>query len=338
MFNLGSIRPAHPRLAALTWGAEDIAAVVGATANKEPDGAMDAALPAVPLALPVCRWLNAEVTAIDTLYADFRDAGGAGSLDAASLAPRRFHAGRLAIHPDQVARHQPRLCAVEAEVAGAQDRGDAFDANPDLGTIGIDGKMYDIPHLKQARTRRWPRWEKTTGRIATPSFRNARKTLNSIREGVRAVVRKFDDDYWLARDEDGKFPREFHRAMAEAGWLGITMPEEYGGSGLGVTEAAIMMHEVASNGGGMAAASTVHINLFGPHPIVVFGTEEQKSRMDSAAGRGQDQVLLRLHRAGRGPQHHAHQDLRREGAGRLHGARPEGLDLDRAGGVERSCF
>ena len=100
----------------------------------------------------------------------------------------------------------------------------------------------------------------------------------AIRDGVSAVVRSFDDEYWLARDDDGKFPHEFHRAMAESGWLGITMPPEYGGAGLGVTEAAIMMHEVASHGGGMAAASTVHINLFGPHPIVVFGTPEQRQR------------------------------------------------------------
>ena len=64
--------------------------------------------------------------------------------------------------------------------------------------------------------------------------------LDAIREGVRAVVSRFDDEYWLERDEDGKFPFEFHRAMAEGGWLGITMPEEYGGSGLGVTEAAII--------------------------------------------------------------------------------------------------
>jgi acyl-CoA dehydrogenase len=100
----------------------------------------------------------------------------------------------------------------------------------------------------------------------------------AIREGVRTVVRQFDDTYWLTRDEDGAFPHEFHRAMADAGWLGITMPVDYGGAGLGVTEAAIMMHEVASHGGGMAAASTVHINLFGPHPILVFGTPEQRQR------------------------------------------------------------
>ena len=115
---------------------------------------------------------------------------------------------------------------------------------------------------------------------------------NAIREGVRSVVTSFDDDYWLERDEDGKFPREFHRAMADGGWLGITMPEEYGGAGLGVTEAAIMMHEVASHGGAMAAASTVHINLFGPHPIVVKGTDEQKARWVPRLVSGQDQCAF----------------------------------------------
>lgn len=100
----------------------------------------------------------------------------------------------------------------------------------------------------------------------------------ALRKGVAAVASRFNDDYWLQRDDDGQFPKEFHRAMAEGGWLGLTMPEEYGGAGLGVSEAMVMMHEVASHGGGMAAASTVHINLFGPHPIVVFGTPEQKAR------------------------------------------------------------
>jgi len=114
----------------------------------------------------------------------------------------------------------------------------------------------------------------------------------AIRDGVAAVVKRFDDEYWLARDEDGEFPREFHRAMADAGWLGITMPTDYGGAGLGVTEAAIMMHEVASHGGGMAAASTVHINLFGPHPIVVFGTPAQKARWIPRLVAGEDQCAF----------------------------------------------
>jgi len=114
----------------------------------------------------------------------------------------------------------------------------------------------------------------------------------AIREGVRAVVSRFGDDYWLARDEDGVFPREFHRAMADAGWLGITMPEAYGGAGLGVTEATIMMHEVASHGGGMTSSSSVHINLFGPHPIVVKGTHEQKSRWVPRLISGEDQCCF----------------------------------------------
>jgi acyl-CoA dehydrogenase len=114
----------------------------------------------------------------------------------------------------------------------------------------------------------------------------------ALRKGVAAVVTRFDDEYWLQRDEDGQFPKEFHRAMAEGGWLGLTMPEEYGGAGLGVSEATVMMHEVASHGGGMAAASTVHINLFGPHPIVVFGTAEQKARWLPPLIAGTDQCCF----------------------------------------------
>lgn len=126
----------------------------------------------------------------------------------------------------------------------------------------------------------------SSGRVSSP------EDLEVIREGVRAIVARFDDEYWLQRDEDGKFPREFHRAMAEAGWLGITMPEEYGGSGLGVREAAIMMHEVSSHGGGMAAASSVHVNLFGPHPIVVHGTPEQKKEWVPRLVSGEDQCCF----------------------------------------------
>ncbi len=114
----------------------------------------------------------------------------------------------------------------------------------------------------------------------------------AVREGVAAVMKRFDDEYWLARDEDGEFPREFHRAMAQAGWLGITMPTEFGGAGLGVSEAVVMLHEVASHGGGMAAASTVHINLFGPHPIVVFGTPAQKARWIPHLVQGVDQCAF----------------------------------------------
>ena len=99
-----------------------------------------------------------------------------------------------------------------------------------------------------------------------------------IHDSVVQICRNFDDHYWSSCDEDARFPEEFYRAMADHGWLGITMPEELGGANLGVTEAAIMMHAVASSGGGQAAASAIHINLFGPHAVVVHGTPEQKER------------------------------------------------------------
>ncbi len=113
-----------------------------------------------------------------------------------------------------------------------------------------------------------------------------------ICEGVRGVVARFGDDYWLEHDDSGEFPTDFHRAMADAGWLGITMPTEYGGSGLGVTEAALMMREIASHGGAMTAASSVHINLFGPHPIIVHGTPAQKAAWIPALVAGKDQCCF----------------------------------------------
>jgi acyl-CoA dehydrogenase len=100
----------------------------------------------------------------------------------------------------------------------------------------------------------------------------------AIHDSVSKICARFGDDYWTECDQTPRFPDEFHKAMADAGWLGITMPEELGGAGLGVTEAAIMMHAVTSGGGGFSAASTIHINLFGPHAIVVHGTAEQKAR------------------------------------------------------------
>ena len=116
--------------------------------------------------------------------------------------------------------------------------------------------------------------------------------MEAIRQGVRAVMARFDDEYWLQRDEDGVFPHAFHKAMAAAGWLGITMPQEYGGSGLGVMEAAVMMHEVASHGGGMTPTSSIHVNLFGPHPIVVHGTPAQKAAWIPRLVSGEDQVCF----------------------------------------------
>ena len=107
-------------------------------------------------------------------------------------------------------------------------------------------------------------------------------TLNeqqrSIDESVRRVCADFDDAYWLEHDRTGEFPSEFRQAMVEGGWLGIAMPEQYGGAGLGITEAAVLMHAVTNSGGAMSAASSIHINIFGPHPIVVYGSEAQCER------------------------------------------------------------
>jgi acyl-CoA dehydrogenase len=100
-----------------------------------------------------------------------------------------------------------------------------------------------------------------------------------IHDAVSRLCTDFGDDYWLARDREGTFPLDFHQALASDGWLGIAMPEDYGGAGLGIAEAAIMMQTIAESGAGFSGASTVHINIFGLNPVVVFGTEEQKRRM-----------------------------------------------------------
>jgi acyl-CoA dehydrogenase len=99
-----------------------------------------------------------------------------------------------------------------------------------------------------------------------------------IRDAVARLCERFGDDYWLKKDTDGGFPHEFHQAMAEGGWLGVAMPEEFGGSGLGITEAAVVMQAVAQSGAGFSGASAVHMNIFGLHPVVVFGTKEQQQR------------------------------------------------------------
>ncbi len=100
----------------------------------------------------------------------------------------------------------------------------------------------------------------------------------ALREAVGRIVARFDEGYWLERDRTATFPTGFANAIAEGGWLGIAMPAEYGGAGLGVIEAALMMHAIACSPGAQAAASSVHMNIFGPHPIVVHGTDEQKRR------------------------------------------------------------
>lgn len=113
-----------------------------------------------------------------------------------------------------------------------------------------------------------------------------------IRDAVLKHCSRFGDEYWLERDRDGVFPHEFHRSMAEAGWLGVAMPESVGGAGLGITEAAIMMQAVAESGGGMTAASSIHGPVFSLQPVELFGTEEQKQRMIPPVLRGDDRICF----------------------------------------------
>jgi acyl-CoA dehydrogenase len=113
-----------------------------------------------------------------------------------------------------------------------------------------------------------------------------------IREAVLKICARFGDDYWLAKDRDGGFPQDFHRAMADAGWLGIAMPETYGGAGLGITEAAVMLQAVAESGAAFAGASALHMNIFGLNPVVIFGTEDQKQRFLPPLIRGEEKACF----------------------------------------------
>jgi acyl-CoA dehydrogenase len=114
----------------------------------------------------------------------------------------------------------------------------------------------------------------------------------AIRAAVEKICARFGDDYWLARDREGGFPNDFHRAFADDGWLGVCIPQEYGGAGLGVTEAALMMQAIAESGAGLSGASALHMNIFGLNPVVVFGTDEQKKRMLPPLIAGKDKACF----------------------------------------------
>jgi acyl-CoA dehydrogenase len=114
----------------------------------------------------------------------------------------------------------------------------------------------------------------------------------NIREAMLKLCSRFSPEYWLERDREGVFPHDFFDALCEAGWLGIAMPAEYGGSGLGITEAAVMMQAIAESGAGMTGASSVHIPVFSVQPVVLFGTQAQKERILPAVVSGTDRVCF----------------------------------------------
>jgi len=113
-----------------------------------------------------------------------------------------------------------------------------------------------------------------------------------VRGAVEKICARFDGDYWLQRDSDGEFPEGFYRALADDGWLGICIPQAYGGSGLGVAEAALMMQAVAQSGAGLSGASAVHMNIFGLNPVAVYGSDEQKRRMLPPIAAGEEKACF----------------------------------------------
>jgi acyl-CoA dehydrogenase len=113
-----------------------------------------------------------------------------------------------------------------------------------------------------------------------------------IRDAIQRLCQGFGDAYWLEHDRNGGFPEEFYAAVARDGWLGIAMPEAYGGAGLGIAEAAVMMQAVAQSGAGFSGASALHMNIFGLNPVVRFGSEAQKRRFLPPLIRGEEKACF----------------------------------------------
>ncbi|KZS84769.1 acyl-CoA dehydrogenase family protein [Mycobacterium persicum] len=121
-----------------------------------------------------------------------------------------------------------------------------------------------------------------------------------IRRSVAELARKFDDHYWMEKDQAHEFPTEFYQAIAQGGWLGMTIPAEYGGHGLGITEATLLLEEVARSGGGMNAASSIHLSIFGMQPVVVHGSEELKATTLPRVATGEVHVCFGVTEPGAG--------------------------------------
>jgi acyl-CoA dehydrogenase len=99
-----------------------------------------------------------------------------------------------------------------------------------------------------------------------------------IKESVGKLCGDYPDEYWSDKDKNHEFPWDFYDAMAQAGWLGIAIPEAYGGSGRGITEASLVLEEVAASGAAMNGATSLHLSIFGMHPVVKYGDEEMKQK------------------------------------------------------------
>ena len=154
---------------------------------------------------------------------------------------------------------------------------------------------------------------------------------DEIRQAVRQLCAKFDDTYWQEHDDSKEFPWEFYNAVAEAGWLGLTIPEEYGGGGLGVQEVCVVEQEIAASGAGMNGCSAVHIGMFGFESMIRYGTEEMKQKYLPRVVTGELHVSFCSHRARCWYRHYELVDLRQEGGWRLSHQRQEGVDHQGAG-------
>jgi len=113
-----------------------------------------------------------------------------------------------------------------------------------------------------------------------------------IRESVRKLCSAFPDEYWEQHDREGKFPDEYFNVMAEAGWLGIAIPEQYGGAGKGLQEAAIILEEVAASGAAMNGATPIHLSIFGMHPVVKHGSDDMREKYLPAVAEGKLHVAF----------------------------------------------
>ncbi|MFT4028793.1 MAG: acyl-CoA dehydrogenase family protein [Protaetiibacter sp.] len=116
--------------------------------------------------------------------------------------------------------------------------------------------------------------------------------ITAIREAVRDLCKPFDDAYWREHDTNHEFPWTFYDAMAGAGWVGVAIPEEYGGGGGGITEASVVLEEIAASGAAMNGATTVHISIFGMNPVVKHGSEEMKQKYLPAVASGELHVAF----------------------------------------------
>jgi acyl-CoA dehydrogenase len=113
-----------------------------------------------------------------------------------------------------------------------------------------------------------------------------------IRQSVARLCQEFPDDYWEQHDREGVFPDDFFKQMAAAGWIGVAMPERYGGAGKGIQEAAIILEEVAASGAAMNGATAIHLSIFGMHPVVKHGSEAMREKYLPAVASGKMHVAF----------------------------------------------